>query len=133
MEHSELNLQQEISQFDYLQAQQAPLPVPEPPMIIPGPLVISDSAIALWNTATQTAQGRAQDRCSALQYEPIPTTEQDKCWLTLLALQKEQELEDTVKWVENAWKELVELPVGGRVVHVQIGVDELGAEIIVHM
>ncbi|KAG2053091.1 hypothetical protein BDR06DRAFT_1008981 [Suillus hirtellus] len=109
MEHSELNLQQEISQLNYLQAQQVPLPVPEPPMIIPGPLVISDSAIALWNTAMQMAQGRAQDHRSALQYKPIQTTEQDKCWLTLLALQKEQELEDTVKWVENAWKELVEV------------------------
>ncbi|KIK32373.1 hypothetical protein CY34DRAFT_19094 [Suillus luteus UH-Slu-Lm8-n1] len=109
MEHSELNLQQEINPFDYLQAQQAPLSVPEPPMIVPSPLVISDSAIAIWNTAMQTAQDRVQNRRSALQHEPISTSEQDKCWLTLLALQKEQELEDTIKWVENAWKELMEV------------------------
>ncbi|KAG2739299.1 hypothetical protein P692DRAFT_20756170 [Suillus brevipes Sb2] len=108
MEHSELSLQQVINEFDFLQAQ-APLPVPDPLMSVPGPLVISDSAIALWNTATQTARDLVHDRRSALQPEPIPTTEQDRCWLTLLALQKEQELEDTMKWVQNAWKELMEV------------------------
>ncbi|KAG2152648.1 uncharacterized protein EDB93DRAFT_1102963 [Suillus bovinus] len=108
MEHSKLSLQQEINEFDYLQVQ-APLLVPDLLMSIPGPLVISDSVIAKWNTAMQMAQDHVQNRCSALQHEPIPTTEQDRCWLTLLALQKEQELEDTIKWVENAWKELMEV------------------------
>ncbi|KAG2092806.1 uncharacterized protein F5147DRAFT_779550 [Suillus discolor] len=78
-------------------------------MIVPGPLIISDSAIATWNTTMQTAQDRIRNHRSASQLEPIHTTDKDKCWLTLMVLRREQELDEIMKYAENAWQELNEV------------------------
>ncbi|KAG2352471.1 hypothetical protein BDR07DRAFT_1498228 [Suillus spraguei] len=77
-------------------------------MTIPGSLIVTDSAVAKWNSTMQTAQDQIQN-CSALQLEGILTTDEDKCWLTLMALWREQELEEIIKYVENSWRKLNEM------------------------
>jgi hypothetical protein len=41
--------------------------------------------------------------------ETIHTTVEEKCWVTLMALQREEELKDTLKSLEKAWRELEEV------------------------
>jgi hypothetical protein len=57
----------------------------------------------------QTAQDRIQNHHSELQIEPVQTTDEDRCWLTLMALRREQELEELIKYVQNGWQELNEV------------------------
>jgi hypothetical protein len=57
----------------------------------------------------QTAQDRIHNRRSALQREHIQTTDEDRCWLTLMALQRERELEEIMRYAESALGELNEV------------------------
>ncbi|KAG1906799.1 uncharacterized protein F5891DRAFT_975516 [Suillus fuscotomentosus] len=74
--------------------------------VIPEPLIVTQSAISIWRTATQAAQsGMSQNR----QQAQIHTTEEERCWLILMALQREQELDETTRWLRDAWQELDEV------------------------
>lgn len=57
----------------------------------------------------RAAQDRIRNNRSALHFDPIQTTDEDKCWLTLMMLRREQELEDILKYVEEAQQELNEV------------------------
>jgi len=39
---------------------------------------------------------------------PIQTTVKDQCWLTLMALQREQKLREAMRYLENVWQEISE-------------------------
>ncbi|KAG1767577.1 hypothetical protein EDD22DRAFT_950024 [Suillus occidentalis] len=91
----------EQNNYYNVQAQEDTLPA------VP-PLMICDSAIALWNAATDTAQFRVNQGV-VLPPETIHTTVEEKCWVTLMALQREEELKDTLKSLEKAWRELEEV------------------------
>ncbi|KAG2741201.1 hypothetical protein P692DRAFT_20753169, partial [Suillus brevipes Sb2] len=80
-------------------------------LIVPGPLIISNSAMiqAIWNAVSQTAQYRVQNHRSVLPHEPIRTTDEEKCWLTLMALKREEELEQMLRYVDGALRELDEV------------------------
>lgn len=41
----------------------------------------------------------------------IHTTVEEKCWVTLMALQREEELKNALKSLEKAWRELDEVKV----------------------
>jgi hypothetical protein len=41
--------------------------------------------------------------------EPIHITVEEKCWVTLMALQREEELKDTLRYLEKAWREIEEV------------------------
>ncbi|KAG2354510.1 hypothetical protein BDR07DRAFT_1488719 [Suillus spraguei] len=89
-------------------AQITPDLIPAGTLQAPGPLFVSDSAINIWNTATDTAQSRIENRIVSPPI-PIPTTLEDKCWVTLMALRREEELQETMRYLENAWRELTEV------------------------
>ncbi|KAG1893510.1 uncharacterized protein F5891DRAFT_985855 [Suillus fuscotomentosus] len=76
---------------------------------IPGPLIITDSAIAIWNATTQIAQYRVAHHRTALPHEPINTTEEQKCWLNLILLRREHKLEEYMRCLDSAWRELNEM------------------------
>jgi hypothetical protein len=40
---------------------------------------------------------------------PFPTTVEEKCWVTLMALRREEDLLETTRYLENAWRELREV------------------------
>ncbi|KAG2741450.1 hypothetical protein P692DRAFT_20650263, partial [Suillus brevipes Sb2] len=62
---------------------------------IPGPLIVSNSAVVcLWNTAVETAQYRIQNHAT-MPPVPFPTTVEEKCWVTLMALRREEDLLET--------------------------------------
>ncbi|KIK36316.1 hypothetical protein CY34DRAFT_16461 [Suillus luteus UH-Slu-Lm8-n1] len=87
----------------------ADLVLPAGMIQVPGPLIISENAIPqdLWNAAIETAHNRIQSH-SAAPPVPVQTTVEDKCWLTLMALRREQELQETARYLENARQELSE-------------------------
>ncbi|KAG2146600.1 uncharacterized protein EDB93DRAFT_1250881 [Suillus bovinus] len=82
--------------------------IPADALQVPGPLLISDSAINVWNTATDTAQYRIENRITVPPI-PVQTTLEDKCWVTLMALRREEELQEKMRNLENAWRELTEV------------------------
>ncbi|KAG2102867.1 uncharacterized protein F5147DRAFT_654942 [Suillus discolor] len=75
---------------------------------VPGPLIVSGSAVGVWNTAVETAQYRIQNHTTALP-SPFPITIEDKCWVMLMALRREEELQETMRYLENAWRELTKV------------------------
>ncbi|KAG1740098.1 hypothetical protein EDD22DRAFT_851861 [Suillus occidentalis] len=83
----------------------ADLVLPAGMLQVLGPLIISENAIDLWNAAIEMAHNRIQSH-SAAPPVPIQTTVEDKCWLTLMALRREQELQETARYLENARQEL---------------------------
>ncbi|KAG2036759.1 hypothetical protein BDR03DRAFT_1011333 [Suillus americanus] len=74
------------------------------------PLVVSDSAIALWTQATKTARIRI-NQGTVLPPDTIHATEEDNCWVTLMALHREEELKNNLESSEEAWRELNEVKV----------------------
>ncbi|KAG0693476.1 hypothetical protein DFH29DRAFT_1007251 [Suillus ampliporus] len=76
---------------------------------VPGLLIVCDSAIDIWNVATAIAQDRLQNYRSILPPDPIHTTTEEKCWLTLMVLQKEHELQDCFRMLDKVQRELVEI------------------------
>ncbi|KAG2737857.1 hypothetical protein P692DRAFT_20883167 [Suillus brevipes Sb2] len=81
-----------------------------PVVLAPGPLVICDSAITLWIEATETVQCHMNYQ-TMLPPATIHTTVEEKCWVTLMALQREEELKNALKSLEKAWRELDEVKV----------------------
>ncbi|KAG2127461.1 uncharacterized protein EDB93DRAFT_1109290 [Suillus bovinus] len=77
---------------------------------VPGPLIVSGSAVlkGAWNIAVETAQYRIQSHTTAPPV-PFPITVEDKCWVTLMALRREEELQETMRYLENEWRELTEV------------------------
>ncbi|KAG1765664.1 hypothetical protein EDD22DRAFT_950971 [Suillus occidentalis] len=67
---------------------------------IPGPLIVSDSAVVVWNNAVETAQYHIQNR-TLVPPVPFPTTVEEKCWVTLMALRKEEDLQEMSRYLEN--------------------------------
>ncbi|KAG2119854.1 uncharacterized protein F5147DRAFT_647722 [Suillus discolor] len=93
---------------NYFQAQPEPMPSaqPEPVVpVIPGPLIINKLAIVHMHTL---ARYRLQNYLSMLPINPVRTTMEERCWVTLLALKKEQELQESFRELEKAWRELDE-------------------------
>ncbi|KAG1881885.1 hypothetical protein C8R48DRAFT_766861 [Suillus tomentosus] len=96
---------------NYFQAQPelTPSAQPEPVVpVIPGPLIINESSIVIWNTAVALAKDRLQNYLSMLPIDPVRTTMEERCWVTLMALKKEQELQESFRELEKAWHELDE-------------------------
>lgn len=60
----------------------------------------------IWKIATQTAQSQMSQNHQNVQQAQIQTMEKEKCWLILMVLQREQELEEMVRWLESTWQEL---------------------------
>ncbi|KAG2072871.1 hypothetical protein BDR04DRAFT_1096109 [Suillus decipiens] len=83
--------------------------VQKEPIVIPGPLITSDSAIEIWSTAVVTAKDRLQNYFSMVPIDPIRTTMEEKCWVTLMVLKKEQELRESLRELDKAWRELDEI------------------------
>jgi hypothetical protein len=40
---------------------------------------------------------------------PFPTAVEEKCWVTLMVLRREEDLQETTRYLENAWRELREV------------------------
>jgi hypothetical protein len=62
----------------------------------------------VWNNAVETAQYRIQNH-ALVPPVPFPTTVEEKCWVTLMALRKEGDLQEMSRYLENAWRELREV------------------------
>jgi hypothetical protein len=91
---------------------------------IPGLLIVSGLAVVghryitlikldvclqgVWNTAVETAQYRIQNHTTALP-APFLITMEDKCWVMLMALRREEDLQETMRYLENVWRELTEV------------------------
>ncbi|KAG1876138.1 hypothetical protein C8R48DRAFT_669333 [Suillus tomentosus] len=98
-----------VEQGNFFEAPVEPIPSAQTSTSLPGPLIMSDSAITIWNVASATAQDRLQNYRSVLPPDPIQTTMEERCWLTLMALQKEHELQDCFRKIDQAWRELEEV------------------------
>lgn len=75
---------------------------------IPGPLIVSDSAKGVWNAAVETAQYHIQSH-TTIASAHFQTTVEERCWVTLMALRREEELQELVRYLEGAWRELNEV------------------------
>lgn len=62
----------------------------------------------MWNAAVETAQYRIHSHATVPPV-PFPTTVEEKCWVTLMALRREEELQETARYLENARRELREV------------------------
>ncbi|KAG1823985.1 hypothetical protein EV424DRAFT_1346229 [Suillus variegatus] len=67
---------------------------------------LNSMAKVIWKIATQTAQSQMSQNHQNVQQAQIQTMEKEKCWLILMVLQREQELEEMVRWLESTWQEL---------------------------
>ncbi|KAG2128538.1 uncharacterized protein EDB93DRAFT_1108989 [Suillus bovinus] len=68
---------------------------------VPGPLIVMELAIAIWKAATTTARSYISQNLHPVQQQQISAMKWERCWLTLMALQKEQELNNMFKWLES--------------------------------
>lgn len=62
----------------------------------------------MWNAAVETAQYRIHSHATVPPV-PFPTTVEEKCWVTLMALRREEELQEMAQYLENVWRELREV------------------------
>ncbi|KAG2099574.1 uncharacterized protein F5147DRAFT_777269 [Suillus discolor] len=74
---------------NYFQAQPEPMPSaqPEPVVpVIPGPLIINESAIVIWDTTIALARYCLQNYLSMLPIDPVRTTMEERCWAGVLVV-----------------------------------------------
>ncbi|KAG2111879.1 hypothetical protein BD769DRAFT_1392029 [Suillus cothurnatus] len=101
---NQVNAQAQTHQFDVQSQHLLPGHV-----VMPGPPPVSQSVIAIWTATTQAARSNISQNYHPVQQEQIRTTEEERCWLFLTALQRERELEEMANELDNAWRELNEV------------------------